>query len=65
MPQWTKEQLQQATQKVEANQLSITREHGCLALLFQTFYVLEHVCFSLWLESTQVIVYATGILLFC
>ena len=36
------------------------------------FYVLEHVCFSsLWLESTQVIVYAnvgmqtTGILRFC
>ena len=36
------------------------------------FYVLEHVCFSsLWLESTQVIVYANvgmqtiGILLFC
>ena len=36
------------------------------------FYVLEHVCFySLWLETTQVTVYAnvgmrtTGILLFC
>ena len=73
MPQWTKEQLQEAIQKVKANQLSITREHGCLALLFQTYsYVLEHICFSsLWLESTQVIVYAnvgmrtTGIFLFC
>ena len=38
----------------------------------EIFYVLEHVCFSsLWLESTQVIVYTnvgmrtTGILLFC
>ena len=30
------------------------------------FYVLEHVCFSsLWLESTQVIVYANVGMVFC
>ena len=73
MPQWTKEQLQEAIQKVKAKQLSITREHGCLALLFQIYSICLNTFASLflWLESTQIIVYAnvgtrtTGIVLFC
>ena len=67
-----KEQLQEAIQKLKAKQLAITRSTDVWHYCSDIFYVLEHVCFSsLWLESTQVIVYAnvgmrtTGILLFC
>ena len=74
MLQWTKEQLQEAIQKVKAKQLSILNKGARLfgITVSDISYLLEHVCFSsLWLESTQVIVYAnvgmrtTAILLFC
>ena len=71
MPQWTKnckrlfrKSRPTAVDNKGAQMFGIT--------VSDIFYVLEHVCFSsLWLESTQVIVYAnvgmrtTGILLFC
>ena len=70
MPQWTKEQRQEAIQKVKAKQLPIAaRMYGIT--VSDIFYVHEHVCFSSWLESTQLIVYANvgtrtiGMWLFC